>query len=72
MSSHSQRTLPRNSKTRSWDGFVNSTLGGAKTISDGKIVVDRDINGARGILLRTLYGNLGREQKAGFTCCVLN
>ena len=53
------------SKTRSWDGFVNEHLGGAKTVSDGIIVVDRDMNGARGIMLRALYGNLGRFQAAG-------
>ena len=53
------------SKTRSWDGFVNENLGGAKTVSDGRIVVDRDMNGARGIMLRALYGNLGRFRAAG-------
>ncbi len=53
------------SRTRSWDGFVNGNLGGAKTVSDGCIVVDRDINGARGIMLRALYGNLGRFRAAG-------
>lgn len=52
------------SKTRSWDGVVNSKLGGAKTISDGHIVVDRDANGARGIMLRALYGNLDQNQVA--------
>lgn len=40
------------SKTRSWDGVIHANLGGAKTISDGEIVVDRDHNGARGIFLR--------------------
>lgn len=44
------------SKTRSWDGFVNPKLGGSKTISDGQIIVDRDHNGARGILSRSLFG----------------
>lgn len=44
------------SKTRSWDGSVKNNLGGSKTISDGSIIVDRDINGARGIMLRALYG----------------
>ena len=39
------------SKTRSWDGVIHKTLGGATTISDGEIVVDRDHNGARGIFL---------------------
>ena len=53
------------SRTRSWDGFANENLGGAKTVSDGSIVVDRDINGARGIMLRALYGNLGRFRAAG-------
>ena len=53
------------SQTRSWDGFVNEHLGGAKTVSDGNIVVDRDMNGARGIMLRALYGNLGRFQAEG-------
>ena len=53
------------SRTRSWDGFVNEHLGGTKTVSDGSIVVDRDMNGARGIMLRALYGNLGRFRAAG-------
>lgn len=44
------------SKTRSWDGSVKSNLGGSKTISDEDIIVDRDVNGARGIMLRALYG----------------
>ena len=53
------------SKTRSWDGVVSERLGGAKTVSDGSIVVDRDVNGARGIMLRALYGNLGRFRATG-------
>lgn len=52
------------SKTRSWDGVIESNLGGAKTISDGEIRVDRDVNGARGFLLRALYGDLGLSQAA--------
>jgi len=44
------------SKTRSWDGVIDQKLGGKDIITDGKVVVDRDINGARGILLRALYG----------------
>ncbi|GIW89691.1 MAG: hypothetical protein KatS3mg109_0123 [Pirellulaceae bacterium] len=39
------------SKTRSWDGVIEEKLGGSTTITDGEIVVDRDINGARGIFL---------------------
>jgi putative transposase len=51
------------SKTESWSGIIHSKLGGAKTISDQKILVDRDINGARGIMLRSLYGSLFPEQE---------
>ena len=43
------------SKTRSWDGTVNTKLGGAKAIRDDTgFGMDRDINGARGIFLRAL------------------
>ena len=41
------------SKTQSWDGVVNEGLGGARKIGNS-IIVDRDSNGARGILLRAL------------------
>jgi putative transposase len=50
------------SKTRSWDGIITENLGGSKTISDGEIRVDRDVNGARGFLLRALYGDFGLSQ----------
>ncbi len=40
------------SKTMSWCGKIKENLGGGKTISDGHIKVDRDINGARNIMLR--------------------
>ena len=52
------------SKTRSWDGVITNNLGGKKTITDGAIRVDRDVNGARGFLLRALYGDLGHSQAA--------
>ena len=43
------------SKTRSWDGAVNTKLGSAKVIRDENgFGMDRDINGARGIFLRAL------------------
>ena len=43
------------SKTRSWDGAVNTKLGGAKAIRDDtSFGMDRDVNGARGIFLRAL------------------
>lgn len=43
------------SKTCSWSGEIQHSLGGSKTIrsSDG-VSMDRDINGARGIYLRAL------------------
>jgi putative transposase len=44
------------SKTCSWNGNVKE-IGNAKWIRDGKIVVDRDYNGARGIMLRALRDN---------------
>lgn len=52
------------SKTRSWDGVIKENLGGSRTITDGEIRVDRDVNGARGFLLRALYGDLGHSQVA--------
>ena len=43
------------SKTRSWDGAVNTKLGSAKVIRDENgFGMDRDVNGARGIFLRAL------------------
>ncbi len=43
------------SKTRSWDGGVDEKLGGRAVIRDDKgFVMDRDVNGARGIFLRAL------------------
>jgi len=52
------------SKTRSWDGVIEENLGGSKTITDGEIRVGRDVNGARGFLLRALYGDFGLSQAA--------
>ena len=43
------------SRTRSWDGRVDQKLGGSRTIRDeSAFIMDRDINGARGIFLRAL------------------
>ena len=43
------------SRTRSWDGTVDTKLGGGKVIRDGSgFGMDRDVNGARGIFLRAL------------------
>ena len=43
------------SRTRSWDGRVDEKLGGSRTIRDESgFIMDRDINGARGIFLRAL------------------
>lgn len=42
------------SKTASWTGEIIHKLGGRKFVRSGGLVVDRDINGARGIFLRAL------------------
>ena len=42
------------SKTRSWNGTIVQDLGSSKTIKDDNIVLDRDINAARGIYLKCL------------------
>jgi len=41
------------SKTVSWTGEIKK-LGGSRLIKSGNIVMDRDINGARGIFIRSL------------------
>ena len=54
------------SKTVSWTGEVKN-IGGAKHIASGrgknKVVVDRDYNGARGIMLRALRDNSLRDSE---------
>lgn len=42
------------SKTRSWDGSIDEKLGSSKIIKGDGFTVDRDINGARNILLKNL------------------
>jgi len=42
------------SKTASWNGEIVKDLGGRKRIRSQNKVVDRDVNGARGILIRAL------------------
>jgi len=44
------------SKTCSWNGIIKNNLGGNKVIKDNNISMDRDLNGARGIFLKTLWG----------------
>jgi putative transposase len=41
------------SKTASWSGEVKN-IGSSKTVRSGGVVLDRDLNGARGIFLRAL------------------
>jgi putative transposase len=41
-------------KTLSWSGEVLENIGGKKQVGDGKITVDRDINAARGIYIKTI------------------
>ncbi|PCS22098.1 ISSoc2, transposase (plasmid) [Candidatus Enterovibrio escicola] len=42
------------SKTRSWDGSIDEKLGTSKIIKGNGFIVERDINGARNILLKHL------------------
>lgn len=42
------------SKTKSWNGDIEENLGGKKYIKDENIIVDKDINGARGIFIKCL------------------
>ena len=42
------------SKTYSWNGTIDNKLGSKKMIKNSGMIVDRDINGARGILLKQL------------------
>jgi transposase len=42
------------SKTRSWDGSIDEKLGSSKIIKGDGFAVERDINGARNILLKYL------------------
>lgn len=46
------------SKTKSWNGEIVRNLGSSKVIKDGTLSCDRDINGARGIMLLTLTRQL--------------
>ena len=46
------------SKNRSWDGTMDDKLGSAKVIRDNEFEVDRDINAARGILIKHLTRQL--------------
>jgi len=41
------------SKTESWSGKLKN-IGGSKVIGFGKIKIDRDLNGARNIFIRSL------------------
>jgi putative transposase len=42
------------SKTANWTGEIKQLLGGSKTISSGGHKIDRDVNGALGIMLKAL------------------
>lgn len=42
------------SKTRSWDGTIDEKLGGKKVIKGIGFSVDRDINAARNIYIKSL------------------
>jgi putative transposase len=44
------------SKTKSWSGEIVKNLGGNKYIKEKDLILDRDFNGARNILVKTLSG----------------
>lgn len=46
------------SKTRTWDGIVNDKLGSSKVVKGNGFAVDRDINGARNVFLKSLTRQL--------------
>jgi putative transposase len=46
------------SKTKSWNGEIDEKIGSKKVIKGNNFSVDRDINGARGILLKNLTRGL--------------
>lgn len=49
------------SKTRSWDGSIDTRPGASKVIKGNGFTVDRDINGARNILIKNLTRQLEPE-----------
>lgn len=51
------------SKTASWNGEMKQ-IGGAKIIKSAGVVMDRDLNGARGIYLRALVDTPGLRNQA--------
>ena len=53
------------SKTANWTGEIVWKLGSRKTIKSGGLTVDRDVNGAFGILLKALAD---RPVKACLNC----
>lgn len=52
-------------KMRSRYGLADQNPGGARTIPDGKFIIDQDMNGTHGNLLRARNGNLSRFQAMG-------
>ncbi len=46
------------SKTRTWDGTINNRLSSSKIVKGKGFVVDRDINGARNVFLKSLTRQL--------------
>ena len=46
------------SKTRSWSGIIDEKLGSNKYIKDENIIVERDLNGSRNILIKCISKGL--------------
>jgi len=58
------------SVTESWSGKIVN-IGGSKVIGSGKIKLDRDLNGARNIFVRSL-GDSPSLKKLISSACVVN
>jgi len=62
------------SKTLSWNGQINYSLGGSKTIRDNNHYVNRDMNGARNIWVKSvsrILETLGDSPSGINTCALL-
>ena len=62
------------SKTLSWNGKINYSLGGSKVVKDDVYVVPRDINGARNIWVKSvsrILEALGDSPSSSNTCALL-
>jgi len=59
------------SRTESWSGKIVN-IGGSKVIGSGKIKLDRDLNGARNIFVRSLGDSPSLKKMLTSSVCVVN